>query len=58
MAEFKYKAIDADGKITAGALAADDKKSASAILASMGLKPITIKTLAEGDSIEIYGNQA
>lgn len=56
MAEFKYKAIDADGKITAGALAADDKKSASAILASMGLKPITIKTLAEGDSAESVAN--
>lgn len=56
MADFKYKAIDADGKITAGALAADDKKSASAILASMGLKPITIKTLAEGDSAESVAN--
>ena len=56
MAEFKYKAIDADGKITAGALAADDKKSASAILVSMGLKPITIKTLAEGDSAESVAN--
>lgn len=56
MAEFKYKAIDADGKITAGALVADDKKSASAILASMGLKPITIKTLAEGDSAESVAN--
>ena len=56
MADFKYKAIDADGKITAGALAADDKKSASAILVSMGLKPITIKTLAEGDSAESVAN--
>ena len=50
MPDFKYKAIDAAGKVSTGVLSAGDKKTAAAMLASLQLNPITLKPVSESDA--------
>ncbi|MBQ6534149.1 MAG: type II secretion system F family protein, partial [Opitutales bacterium] len=58
MAEFKYRASDADGKISEGAISAADKREATALLAAMKLAPITIKAVSESEAREKEKNSS
>lgn len=50
MPEFEYRAAEKNGKIKTGAMTAPSRKDVAKNLASMGLAPINIKAVVEGDN--------